>query len=172
LGVPDLLIQVFNETVFLYFTLPSAFQISCREIKSRIFPAFFIKKPNKGVFMSSDEKQKKKLSLSARIMIAMGLGVVVGVFFGDYCGFLEIFGDAFIKLLQMTILPYITISMILGIGSLTSEQAKLLAQKGWSIDVAFLGTFLCDGAAAAAFLSPLGVGGLFQLRRGGNAQKG
>jgi Na+/H+-dicarboxylate symporter len=89
--------------------------------------------------MSSDEKRKKKLSLSARIMIAMVLGVVVGVFFGDYCKFLEIFGDAFIKLLQMTILPYITVSMILGIGSLTSEQAKLLAKKAGLLLLIFWG---------------------------------
>jgi Na+/H+-dicarboxylate symporter len=89
--------------------------------------------------MSSDEKQKKKLSLSARIMIAMGLGIVAGVFFGDYCEFLEIFGDAFIKLLQMTILPYITISMILGIGGLTSDQAKLLAKKAGLLMLIFWG---------------------------------
>ena len=89
--------------------------------------------------MSSDEKRKKKLSLSAQIMIAMGLGIVVGVVFGEYCEFLEFFGDAFIKLLQMTILPYITLSMILGIGSLTSEQAKLLAQKAGLLMLLFWG---------------------------------
>jgi Na+/H+-dicarboxylate symporter len=89
--------------------------------------------------MESDDKPKKKLSLSARIMIAMGLGIVVGVFFGDYCGFLKIFGDAFIKLLQMTILPYITVSMILGIGGLTSEQAKLLAKKAGLLLLLFWG---------------------------------
>ena len=61
--------------------------------------------------------------------MAMGLGIGTGVFFGEYCAFLEIFGDAFIKLLQITILPYITISMILGIGSLTPDQAKLMARK-------------------------------------------
>ena len=40
-----------------------------------------------------------------------------------------IFGNAFIKLLQITILPYICVSMILGIGGLTAGQAKLMAQK-------------------------------------------
>jgi len=89
--------------------------------------------------MESDQKTKKKLSLSAQIMIAMGLGIVAGVLFGDYCGFLQIFGDAFIKLLQMTILPYITVSMILGIGGLTLEQAKLLAQKAGLLMLLFWG---------------------------------
>jgi Na+/H+-dicarboxylate symporter/ABC-type amino acid transport substrate-binding protein len=89
--------------------------------------------------MKSNEQPKKKLSLSVRIMIAMGLGIVVGVFFGDYCGFLEIFGNAFIKLLQMTILPYITVSMILGIGGLTSGQAKVLAKKAGLLLLLFWG---------------------------------
>lgn len=75
------------------------------------------------------EAKRKKLSLSSQIMIGMGLGIAVGIFFGEYCGFLQIFGDAFIQLLQMTILPYITFSMIVGIGGLTPEQAKLMAQK-------------------------------------------
>ena len=66
-------------------------------------------------------RQKKKLSLSAKIMIGMGLGFAAGIFFGEYCAFLQIVGDAFIQLLQMTILPYITVSMILGIGGLTFD---------------------------------------------------
>ena len=56
--------------------------------------------------MATNETQKKKLSLSAQIMIGMGFGLVVGIFLGEYCAFLQIIGDAFIKLLQITILPY------------------------------------------------------------------
>ena len=89
--------------------------------------------------MAEEEKQKQKLSLSAKIMIGMGLGIVVGVFFGEYCGFLEIIGSAFIKLLQMTILPYITVSMIIGIGGLTSNQAKLMAKKAGILLLLFWG---------------------------------
>ena len=92
--------------------------------------------------MAAEEKQKKKLSLSAKIMIGMGLGMVAGVFFGEYCGFLEIIGTAFIKLLQMTILPYITVSMILGIGGLTSDQAILLAKKAGILLLLFWGLSL------------------------------
>ena len=84
--------------------------------------------------MDTANKKKKKLSLSAKIMIGMGLGLGVGIFFGEYVGFLQIIGNAFIKLLQMTILPYIIVSMILGIGGLTADQAKLMdyVQTGWS----------------------------------------
>jgi Na+/H+-dicarboxylate symporter len=89
--------------------------------------------------METNQKQKKKLSLSAQILIGMSLGLVVGIFFGEYCAFLQIIGDAFIKLLQMTILPYIIISMILGLGGLTFDQAKLMAKKAGVLMLLFWG---------------------------------
>ena len=83
--------------------------------------------------------QKKKLSLSAKIIIGMVLGLAAGIFFGEYCAFLQIIGDAFIKLLQITILPYIIVSMILGIGGLTADQAKLMAKKAGLLLLLFWG---------------------------------
>jgi len=89
--------------------------------------------------MDTENKKKKKLSLSAQIMIGMGLGFGVGIFFGEYCAFLQIIGNAFIKLLQMTILPYIIVSMILGIGGLTADQAKLMVKKAGILMLLFWG---------------------------------
>jgi Na+/H+-dicarboxylate symporter len=57
----------------------------------------------------------------------MFLGIACGIFFGEAVGFLEIVGNAFIKLLQMTILPYILVSLVYGIGGLTYNQAVQLA---------------------------------------------
>ncbi len=68
-----------------------------------------------------------RLSLSTAILAGMVLGIVTGIFFGEMVGFMEIIGNAFIKLLQMTILPYILVSLILGIGSMSYESASLLA---------------------------------------------
>ena len=89
--------------------------------------------------MTANEKPKKKLSLSSQILIGMGLGLFAGIFFGEYCAFLQIIGDAFIKLLQVSILPYIIVSMILGIGGLTSDQAKLMAKKAGILLLLFWG---------------------------------
>lgn len=89
--------------------------------------------------MEDDQKEKKKLSLSSQILIGMGIGIVAGLLFGDYCAFLQIFGDAFVKLLQITILPYITVSMILGIGGLTIDQAKLMVRKAGALMLLFWG---------------------------------
>jgi len=49
------------------------------------------------------------LSLSAfnRVMLGLGLGIFTGLFFGELVGGLDILGEAYIRLLQMTVIPYI-----------------------------------------------------------------
>ncbi len=71
-----------------------------------------------------------KLSLSTQILIAIGVGIVIGLFFGERVAFLEIVGNAFVQLLQMTVLPYVTVSLIGGLGSLSLRNAALLARSG------------------------------------------
>ncbi len=79
--------------------------------------------------MPSETKKRFRFSLSTNIMIGLILGVFTGLFFGEYCANLQIIGNAFIKLLQMSILPYIVVSIIAGIGGLSFERAKALARK-------------------------------------------
>src|SRR4029450_10408829 len=62
-----------------------------------------------------------------RVVLPLLLGVVVGLFFGGHIAFLQIIGKAFILLLQMTVLPYIVLSLITGLGNLTYQQVKTLA---------------------------------------------
>ena len=69
----------------------------------------------------------RSLSVSSQVVLALLLGVVVGLFFGEHIAFLQIIGKAFILLLQMTVLPYIVLSLITGLGNLTYEQVKTLA---------------------------------------------
>jgi Na+/H+-dicarboxylate symporter/ABC-type amino acid transport substrate-binding protein len=85
------------------------------------------------------ENKKPRFSLSTNILIGMFLGIVCGIFFGEAVGFLEIAGNAFIKLLQMTILPYILVSLVYGIGGLTYNQAAQLAKKGGLLLLLFWG---------------------------------
>jgi len=75
-------------------------------------------------------KKKFQFSLSTNIVIGMFLGIACGIFFGEKVAFLQVAGNAYIKLLQMTILPYILVSLVRGIGGLTYGQAKELAKKG------------------------------------------
>lgn len=73
------------------------------------------------------------MSLPAQIMIAFMLGIACGVFFGELASWLEVIGDVFIKLLQITVIPYISLSLITGIGGLRYNQVKAHAKRGGSI---------------------------------------
>lgn len=82
--------------------------------------------------MSTEEqvKEKKPMALSTKILIGMGIGLITGLFFGEKSAWLSYVGNGFIKIMQMTILPYITISLIRGLGGLSIDQAKKLAFRG------------------------------------------
>ncbi len=54
----------------------------------------------------------------------LGLGVGCGLFFGEHCAPLAIAGDAFIGLLQMTVLPYIALSLLVNLGRLSLEKGS------------------------------------------------
>ena len=73
------------------------------------------------------------MSLSTKIFLGLGLGILTGVFFGEMAGSLQIIGDAFIRLLQMAVLPYIVLSLIGGLGRLSLQEARTLAIKGFSV---------------------------------------
>ncbi|MGI9591939.1 MAG: cation:dicarboxylate symporter family transporter [Myxococcota bacterium] len=82
------------------------------------------------------------MSLSAQIAVGFALGVATGLFFGEDVGFLEVLGDAFIKLLQMTVLPYVVISLIAGLGRLSMRQARALALRVGTILLCLWGVTL------------------------------
>ncbi len=102
------------------------------------------------------------MGLSARIFTGLGAGILVGLFFGELVADLKIFGDIFIKLLQVTILPYIIVSLIAGFGRMDMAQAKTLAWRGslvlvviWvlALVIIFLGALAFPNLDAAAFFS-------------------
>ncbi len=68
------------------------------------------------------------MSLATKVLIGLGAGIVCGLFFGEYIGFIGIAGQAFILLLQMTVLPYIVVSLITGLGKLTVADALSLSK--------------------------------------------
>lgn len=69
-------------------------------------------------------------SLSVQVFIALALGILAGLFFGELITPVHIIGQVFIGLLQMTVLPYILVSLIAGIGKLSYAEMRLLAVKG------------------------------------------
>ena len=73
------------------------------------------------------------MSISTRILLGLVLGIASGLFFGEYCAPLQVVGDAFISLLQMTVLPYIMVALMSGIGGLNVREARRLALYGGTV---------------------------------------
>ena len=68
--------------------------------------------------------------LSVQVLIGMVLGILAGLFFGELIAPVQLLGEIFIALLQMTVLPYILISLIGGLGKLSYPEVRLLAVRG------------------------------------------
>jgi Na+/H+-dicarboxylate symporter len=71
-----------------------------------------------------------RFSLSARILVGLGLGIFTGLFFGESAAVLQPVADIYIKLMQMMVLPYLVLTLIVGFGQLDADQAKRLAWRG------------------------------------------
>lgn len=74
-------------------------------------------------------KLYNRLSPFQRVIIALILGILTGVFIGEPAGSLEFLGNAYIRLLQMTVLPYVLVSIIGGLGRLDSRMAASIGIK-------------------------------------------
>ena len=73
------------------------------------------------------------MSLSGRILVGLLAGVATGLFFGEIVADLKLLGDIFVKLLQITVLPYIIVSLIAGFGRMQMDQARQLALRGTAV---------------------------------------
>ena len=95
---------------------------------------------NSAEAQASNLKRFKMPGLSTQIFVALGLGLLAGLFFGESITVVEPIADIFIALLQMAVWPYIVVSLIGGLGSLSLTQAVRLGMSGsafllllWSI---------------------------------------
>lgn len=89
-----------------------------------------------------------KFSITAWVFLGFIFGILAGLFFGDSLSILTPFSQAFIKIWQITILPSVVISLILGIGSLKYSNPKDMIFKigmvllvFWAIGVALFFSF-------------------------------
>ena len=88
------------------------------------------------------QMKKKKRGLATWIITGMVAGIITGLFLGEMCAGLKIVGIIFIQLLQMTILPYIIVALIIGIGSLSFSEARQLALRGGILLCIFWGLII------------------------------
>ncbi len=101
------------------------------------------------------------MTLSGRIFVGLFAGVATGLFFGELVADLKIVGDIFIKLLQITVLPYIVVSLIAGFGRMDIDQARLLALRGGAVLVLIWAIALLMIFAAAQAFPDLDAAGFF-----------
>ena len=78
-------------------------------------------------------KMYGKLSPFQRVIVALLLGIISGIIVGEPAGKLEVLGNVYIRLLQMTVLPYILVSIIGGLGRLDSAMAARIGAKAVKI---------------------------------------
>ena len=76
---------------------------------------------------------RKGLGLASMTIIGLIAGIACGLFFGEEAARLKILGNIYVRLLQMTILPYIIFSLIGNLGKLNVEQGKLLAKRAGTV---------------------------------------
>ena len=85
-----------------------------------------------------------------KILAGLGLGVATGLLIGDHAASLSFVADGFVRLLQMSVLPYITVSLVLGFGNLDAPTAKRLFARVGALTLALWGLAL--GAVVACVL--------------------
>lgn len=90
------------------------------------------------------------MTFSRKILVGLATGVATGLVLGELVAPLQIVADVFVRLLQMTVLPYVTISIIASLGSLNMQQARLLATRGGAVVLVLWGI-----AFAVTWLMPL-----------------
>ena len=75
-------------------------------------------------------KIRFRLSDFTKVVLGLVLGVIAGIVVGEPAGQLTILGQAYIKLLQMTVLPYILVSLVGGLGGLDRSMARRIGAWG------------------------------------------
>jgi Na+/H+-dicarboxylate symporter len=83
--------------------------------------------------MTTEARKKPRMQLATQVILGLVSGLVTGIFFGELVAFLKVFGNAFIMLLQMTVIPYITVSLITALGRLTYADVRSLGLKAGGV---------------------------------------
>ena len=90
------------------------------------------------------------MTFSRQILIGLAGGILTGVFLGERAAAMQWAADGFVRLLQMMVLPYITVSIVASLGSLRPEELRTLGVRAAAV---IGGLWLV--ALAFAFVIPL-----------------
>ena len=88
------------------------------------------------------------MSFTKKILLGLVLGILIGIFLGEIAKPFSTAGDIYIGLLQMTVLPYIVLSLISNIGGITWSERRGLVVAA----LAVLACLLLLGVAVLAIV--------------------
>ena len=93
---------------------------------------------------------RESASFVRPLVVGLCAGIAAGLFFGDSTRVLQPAADGFVRLLQMAVLPYLTVSLVASIGTLQLEHLRRLGGRAALILVG-----LWSLALGCAFLMPV-----------------
>ena len=85
---------------------------------------------------------RARFTMGTRILIGVLAGIAFGVFLGPWSAPLQVVGDVFVSLLQMTVLPYVVVSLVSKIGGFTYQRARQIARHGGMVLIGLWGVSL------------------------------
>ena len=101
------------------------------------------------------------LTPTTRIVVGLLAGTAVGLFVGERAQVLQVAADGFVKLLQMAVLPYVTVSIIGRIGALRIEDVRTLGMRIALVLLALWVPALCFAFLMALTFPPMQTGAFF-----------
>ena len=103
------------------------------------------------------------MNFSAKVIFGLTLGIDTGVFLGELVEPLKVVADGFVRLLQMTVLPYVVLPIMSSLGSLDYAGARQLFSRAGAVLVLLWLVAICFGllfplafpdVESASFYSP------------------
>jgi proton glutamate symport protein len=73
------------------------------------------------------------------VAIGGAVGILVGLFVGDFAHLIRPLGDVYVLLLEVAVYPYLICSLLHGLGSMAPAQAWKLFRSGWKFYIALWG---------------------------------
>src|SRR6187200_1926990 len=73
------------------------------------------------------------MTFSRQILAGLAGGILTGLFFGEGASVLKWAADGFVKLLQMMVLPYVTVSIVTSLGSLEYSEVRTLGLRAMAV---------------------------------------
>jgi len=104
---------------------------------------------------------RRRFGLAAQSIVALLAGIAAGLFFGEGIAPLHPVGDAYIRLVQMTVLPYLMLTLIVSLGELQPAQARRLASRAAWLLLAIIGLALAVIGPMALAFPPLQTASFF-----------